>query len=154
MIVCRNMKSSDTLQVYALVNSNLDGSFSLEVIEYFLSFWPEGQYVAVDLFGNIVGVLCGTRMANGRASISLFAVDAKYRGQGIGRRLLDSFKTKCYMEGYREIQLELRITNSVAHKFYVKNGFEIVEKVYNLYGENEHGYRMVAKLKDISHVSS
>lgn len=151
MIIYRNMKPEDMISVYVLMNSNLDGTFSLDVIQYFMSFWPEGQYVAVDLFGNLVGALCGTRLTNGRASIALFAVDSKYRGQGIGSKLFDTFRTKCYMSGYTEMQLELRTDNSSAYKFYTKRGFIITEKVFDLYGPGENGYRMVAK---ISHASS
>jgi ribosomal protein S18 acetylase RimI-like enzyme len=151
MIIYRNMKPEDLISVYALLNTNLDGSFSLDVIEYFMSFWPEGQYVAVDLFGNIVGALCGTKLNNGRASIALFAVEAAHRGQGIGNKLFETFRTKCYMSGFTEMQLELRTDNSSAYKFYTKRGFAITEKVFDLYGPGENGYRMVAR---ISHVSS
>lgn len=154
MIIIRNMEAGDTMPVFALMNSNLDGTFSLDVIEYFLTFWPEGQFVAVDLFGNIVGAICGTLLENGRASIALFAVDSSIRRQGIGGRLFDSFKTKCLIQGRTEIQLELRTDNSVAYKFYTKRGFVITEKVFDLYGPDEHGYRMLVKLDSINHVSS
>ena len=117
MIIYRNMKASDSIAVYALVNSNLDGSFSLDTIEYFMTLWPEGQYVAEDLFGNIVGALCGTRLTNGNASIALFAVDAKCRGQGIGSKLFESFRTRCYMLGYSAVQLEVRTSNKHAYDF-------------------------------------
>jgi ribosomal-protein-alanine N-acetyltransferase len=113
--------------------------------------WPEGQFVAEDLFGNIRGALTGTRMSNGRASIALFAVDSSCRGQGIGSRLLREFRMKCFMQGYTEIQLELRTTNLSARTFYTKHGFIVSETVPDLYGPGEDGYRMVAK---VSHVSS
>jgi ribosomal protein S18 acetylase RimI-like enzyme len=151
MIIYRNMRPEDVLSVHSFLNTNLDGSFALEVIEYFLSFWPKGQFVAVDLFGNIAGVICGAKLANGRANIALFAVDSSVRGQGIGGKLYETFRTECYMEGYSEIQLELRTDNSGAYRFYTRRGFTITEKVFDLYGPGENGYRMVAKL---SHASS
>lgn len=154
MIVCRNMRPEDSVAVYALMNSNLDGTFSLDVIEYFYLCWPEGQYVAEDMFGNIVGAICGTQIDRYRASISLFAVDARSRGQGIGSKLLDSFRTRCYMEGYSEVQLEIRTTNSRAFEFYKRKGFVVTEELPSLYGPNQDGYRMVAVLNKISHVSS
>jgi len=154
MIVCRNMRGDDSLAVYALINSNLDGSFSLDTIEYFLALWPEGQFVAEDLFGNIVGVLCGTRLSNGRASMALFAVDSGRRGQGIGTRLFNSFVMRCRMQGFSEIQLELRTGNTKAYNFYSKRGFVITEIVDSLYGPGENGYRMVMRLNSVNHVSS
>ena len=150
MIIYRNMKAEDIPAAHILVNSNLDGKFSIEVLDYFLSFWPRGQFVAVDLFGNMVGVICGAKLANGRASITLFAVDSPMRGQGIGDKLYQTFRTECYMEGHSEIQLELRTENSSAYRFYSKRGFVISEKVYDLYGPGENGYRMVAELNHAS----
>jgi ribosomal-protein-alanine N-acetyltransferase len=154
MIVCRNMRQSDTVAVYTLVNTNLDGTFSIDVIEYFLLCWPEGQIVAEDIFGNIVGAICGTKSEDGIASISLFAVDAKYRSQGIGHRLYDSFRTRCYMEGHPEIRLELRKTNIRAFNFYQRLGFKIIEEIPSLYGPGEDGLRMSVQLNQINHVSS
>ncbi|MBE6523866.1 MAG: GNAT family N-acetyltransferase [Thermoplasmata archaeon] len=151
MIITRQMRPSDLIGVYALMNTNLDGSFSMETIEYFGTMWPEGQFVAEDLFGNLRGALTGARMSNGRASIALFAVDSGYRGQGIGSRLLREFRMKCFMQGYTEIQLELRTTNISARTFYNRHGFIISETVPDLYGPGEDGYRMVAK---VNHVSS
>ena len=150
MIIYRNMRAEDVPAAHMLLNSNLDGNFSIEVIEYFLSFWPRGQFVAVDLFGNMVGVICGAKLNNGRASITLFAVDAPLRGQGIGGKLFDTFRRECYMEGFSAMQLELRTTNSSAYRFYNKRGFEITEKVFDLYGPGENGYRMVAELNHAS----
>ncbi len=148
------MKASDLIDVYALMNTNLDGSFALETIEYFVTIWPEGQFVAEDIFGNVVGALTGTQKSNGRASIALFAVDKKYRGQGIGTKLFDSFRLKCFMQGYREIELELRTTNSSAFRFYQNKGFAVTENLPSLYGPGEDGYRMVASINGISHASS
>ena len=154
MIIYRAMKAEDSIRIYALFNSNLDGSFSLDVIEYFFLFWPEGQIVAEDIFGNIVGAICGTRVKPGRASIALYAVDSKYRGQGIGTKLLDNYRTRCYMEGFSEVQLEVRVTNTRAIDFYKRQGFAIEETLPSLYAPGEDGYRMVLKLSGINHVSS
>ena len=154
MFIYRNMQASDSIAIYALMNSNLDGTFSLDVIEYFYLCWPEGQLVAEDMFGNIVGALCGTKVDRNRASLSLFAVDARYRGQGIGGKLLESFRTRCYMEGYSEMQLEIRTTNSSAYEFYTNRGFVKTADLPDIYGPGQNGYRMVAKLNRINHVSS
>ncbi len=154
MAVYRSMKASDTIGVYALMNSNLDRPTPIEMIEYFLSMWPEGQFVAEDLFGNIVGAICGTRSVGGMATISLYAVDAKCRGQGIGTGLLDRFKTECWMQGYGSVQLELRVTNTKAYAFYQRHGFRLTEKVPDLYGPGEDGFRMIAMVSEINRASS
>ena len=148
------MRASDLISVYTLMNTNLDGTFSMETIEYFVSMWPEGQFVAEDLFGNIVGALTGTRMSNRRASIALFAVDSRNRSHGVGTKLYDTFRMRCMMEGYSEIQLELRTSNVKAYTFYTNKGFRIVERLPSLYGPGEDGYRMVAPINAVNHVSS
>ena len=150
MIITRPMKEDDLFNVYTLINSNLDGHFSMDTLGYFMDLWPDGQFVAVDLFGNITGVLIGSLLSNGRASIALFAVESKYRGQGIGTRLFNDFRLKCYMSGYKEIQLELRSTNSQAFRFYSNLGFVKTEDVPSLYGPGENGYRMVLRVNNAS----
>ena len=154
MIIYRLMRATDSLKVHALINTNLDGFFSLDTIEYFISLWPQGQFVAEDLFGNIHGALIGSQLANGRANISLFAVDLGSRGQGVGSKLYEMFRTQCYMQGYSEIQLELRVENVNAFNFYSKRGFQVTERIDSLYGPGEDGIRMVSRLNPINHASS
>ncbi len=126
MTVIRNMTLDDSVAVYALMNQNLDGSFSLDVIEYFIMMWPEGQFVAMDIFGNIIGAICGTPIDKKKASITLFAVGTGYRNKGIGTALLERFRTCCFMQGYSEIQLELRTSNEDAMRLYRRNGFSVI----------------------------
>jgi ribosomal protein S18 acetylase RimI-like enzyme len=51
------------------------------------------------------------------------AVLPKYRGQGIGRRLLDACLAKAKSKGITRVELEVRIDNSQAIKLYEKAGF-------------------------------
>jgi ribosomal-protein-alanine N-acetyltransferase len=154
MTIIRSMTLSDSVAVYALMNQNLDGSFSLDVIEYFIMMWPEGQLVATDMFGNIIGAICGSPIDKRRTSITLFAVDAGYRNNGIGTSLLDRFRTCCFMQGYSEIQLELRTTNEGAMRLYKRRGFNVIETVPSLYGPGQDGYRMLLNLGEIKGASS
>lgn len=150
MIICRGMTIADAPSVFAMLSDNLDGAFSLDVIEYFIMMWPEGQFVAEDVTGRIVGALCGNRMSETRASIPLFAVSQKYRNQGIGTRLYESFRTRCHMSGFTEIQLELRTTNKDAFRLYTRWGFSVFEEVPSLYGPGQNGFRMLVRIGRVS----
>lgn len=84
MAMVRQAGEKDLEGVFVLMNSNLDEFFPPSVIMFFQEQWPQGQFVATDVFGNILGAICGSRLEGGRVSISLFAVDESRRGQGIG----------------------------------------------------------------------
>ncbi len=143
MALIRQTSEKDLENVFVLINSSLDDFFPPSVIMFFQEQWPQGQFVATDVFGNILGVICGSRLEGGRASISLFAVDEGCRGQGIGGQLLDAFRRRCFMDGYGIIQLEVRTSNVLAKRFYEKRGFRVTEYLNGFYNDGGDGYRMV-----------
>ncbi len=143
MAIIRQAGEKDLEGVFVLMNSNLDEFFPPSVIMFFQEQWPQGQFVATDVFGNILGAICGSRLEGGRVSISLFAVDESCRGQGIGQQLLDTFRRRCYMDGYSIIQLEVRTSNLLAKRFYEKRGFRVTEHLHGFYNDGGDGYRMV-----------
>lgn len=154
MAYIRRAGERDMESIYQVINLNLDGYFSPDVINFFHSQWPNGQIVAEDPFGRIIGALCGTRIEGGIASISLLAVDSVSRGAGIGTQLLDSFRRICMMEGLGTIVLEVRDTNIRAIKFYERNGFVITEHVKGLYSDGGDGYRMASRAPEARVISS
>ena len=131
-------------QVCALMNANLDQLYSPLVVGFFFAQWPTGQILAEDVFGNLLGAICGSRLDSGRASISLFAVDVAFRGRGIGASLLDAFRRRCMMEGVGVMQLEVRIENVTAMRFYESHGFTRIGHLENFYADGGDAYRMSA----------
>lgn len=146
LIYTRKMNRSDLPSVYCVMNMNLQGYFEPEVMEFFLAQWPDGQFVATNITGKIIGALSGARLDGGRASISLLAVDSAYRGQGVGTALFECVRTACFMSGLGKIQLEVRIDNVPAIDFYRKKGFEITERLPSFYNDGGDGYRMTLDL--------
>lgn len=143
-MIIRQAGEKDFEKVCSIINGNLDDYFSPDVIAFFMSQWPHGQFIAEDVFGNALGVICGSRLDGGRASISLFAVESSFRGKGVGGMLLDAFRRRCFMDGYGTIQLEVRTANSNAIAFYKKRGFVCSEFLPHFYGDGGDAYRMVA----------
>ena len=146
MFYTRRMVEADLQQAFTVLNLNLDDYFAPEVVGFFLSQWPEGQFVATDISGRVVGVLCGARLSGDRASVSLLAVDGAYRGQGAGSALLDLLRRACFMSGIATVQLEVRTSNAGAIRFYTRRGFRIAEELPAFYNDGGDGYRMVCDL--------
>lgn len=138
------MTANDITDVFAVLNLNLDDYFAPEVIGFFLTQWPEGQFVAETYAGRIVGALCGSRLGGNRASVALLAVDSSVRGKGAGSALLSDLRQACLMQGISTIQLEVRTTNVSAISFYQRRGFVVSEHLPSFYNDGGDGYRMVS----------
>ena len=89
------------------------------------------DYVVVALIDNeIVGYLAGT--INGKGSyeeiqygeINNMLVNSNYRGYGIGKKLIDSFKSHCKENNIFHLKVTASFKNTNAIEFYKKNGFE------------------------------
>lgn len=61
--------------------------------------------------------------------LDALAVDARYRGKGIGTKLIDLTKAKAQNEGYKVLSLIVFADNLKAQSLYKKSGFEIVKKI-------------------------
>lgn len=150
--IIRQTAPADAGAVLALVNNNLDDYFHPDIVDFFLMQWPTGQFIATDFLNRPLGVLVGSRLSRGRASISLLAVNSGVRSMGVGTQLLAYFRRRCMMEGYSMMQLEVRTTNASAIRFYEKQGFRISETLPNFYSNGGSAYRMVCNvMEDAEH---
>ena len=77
--------------------------------------------------------------------LNLFVLE-KYRGQGIGKKLVDEVINVCNKENINTLTLEVRVSNSYAIKMYEDIGFKLgtVRKKY--YENNEDALLMVLEL--------
>lgn len=142
-MIVRQADERDASKIFEIVNYSLDDYFSPEVVNFFLTQWPDGQFIAEDVFGNPVGAICGSLLEGGVAAISLFAVMPGHQDHGVGTRLLESFRRRCLMDGISTIQLEVREENVHAMMFYEKRGFRKTEFLPCFYSNGGNGYRMV-----------
>ena len=86
----------------------------------------------------IVGYLVG----NKDGCIISFAVLEKYRGAGLGKKLLLMYLNEMRLLGYKKVILRVKTSNDIAHKLYDSVGFKTISVLDNYYGENIHGYLM------------
>ena len=108
-------------------------------------WWRDGFLVA-DRDGHPVGFLSAVINADGQARVLMFAVSAGSRRQGIGRLMMDAFVRSCAMRGLRRIELEVRVSNEEAIRFYKRYGFEIAQLLPKFYTDGEDGYKMIKHL--------
>lgn len=106
-------------------------------------FWKEyilynNSFVAIKdsiVYGYI---LCGSR-----GEICSFCVDEKYRGQGLGKLLLDTVINHFKNKGDNvTLSLQVRVNNSTAISLYKSRGFIIERVLPGYYGDGEDGYSM------------
>lgn len=76
-----------------------------------------------------------------RVEIEYISVLEQYKKLGIGTKLLNEIEKL----NIKNITLEVSESNQIAINFYKKNGFKIVTKRDNYYG-NEDGYLMIKEL--------
>ena len=86
----------------------------------------------------IVGVARLHFNSKEEAQIRYMAVDENYRNRGIGSKMLENLEKIAKEKGARYIILNAR-ENAV--EFYLKNGYELIEKSYLLFGTIQH-YKM------------
>ncbi|MBV0894151.1 ribosomal protein S18-alanine N-acetyltransferase [Microbacterium sp. NC79] len=85
---------------------------------------PHGRYLVVEQAGELLGY-GGVRVVQGshEGDIQTIAMGAAARGRGLGRALLRALLDAGLDRGAREIFLEVRADNDVAHALYVSEGF-------------------------------
>ena len=69
---------------------------------------------------------------NGRGDIGLLAVDAAFRGQGIGYKLITAAQKQFLQDNYKYSQVVTQLGNIAACRLYEKSGY-VIEKIENFY---------------------
>ncbi|GAB6877525.1 hypothetical protein JCM13210_22530 [Thermaerobacter litoralis] len=57
------------------------------------------------------------------AHVTTIAVDPEFRGRGVGNRLLTALEERALRYGCRRMTLEVRVSNHVAQRLYLRHGF-------------------------------
>jgi ribosomal-protein-alanine N-acetyltransferase len=81
------------------------------------------------------------------AHLNLLAVAPQHRRQGLGRQLLRWLSATAIEAGVFRINLELRVSNEAARRFYERMGFEARELMQGYYQGREAALRMSRALQ-------
>lgn len=121
------------LQIVDLCREDLDQVSKIEA-ECFSMPWsrksleevldnPWAFYVTAKEEGNIVGY-CGAYVILDEGDINQVAVVPAYRGQGVGRRMMQVLLKRLKQAGARAVTLEVRVSNEPAIALYEALGFQ------------------------------
>ena len=117
---------------------NMKWTYSEKGEKYFKDVIEKGTvWVAVDnqkVIGYLAGIICGrsSYKINTLAEIDNIFVDEKYRGKGIGKKLVSEFKKYCINNKIEEIKVTTNALNTNARGFYENNGFKDFEATYKM----------------------
>jgi len=92
--------------------------------------------------GKVVGFICGSINGEKEARIMILVVDKEYRGQGIGRKLLELFEEEAKKLKVEKMRLEVKTSNKVAISLYKKIGFIISNMLPAYYNDGSDAYVM------------
>ena len=110
------------------------------------SFGTENFHgILADEDGEILGY-GGITIAEDEADIDNLAVAEEYRAGGVGSALLEGLSDIAKKSGVKKVFLEVRVSNAVAMKLYLKNGFKGVYARTRYYSDGEDCLVMVKEL--------
>ncbi len=134
-----------------------------DIIEMLSMLAKEGIYHSEDLYvliyenyrdliliaeknNKIAGFVMGVLSSEDSGRILVLFVDKKYRGLGIGKKLMQAIIKKLTARyGVREISLEVHEKNIAAISLYESLGFKKVKKLRGYY-DGEDGWLMVKRV--------
>ena len=145
MVEIRKLKNWEFMDfmniLYKIFPDRANPNLFLNLYEVF----PDGFIVAVE-DRKFIGFAVGTITYEEKGKIILIGVDKDYRNKGIGSKLLKRLLLIFSLKGVNEVELEVRVSNSDAIKFYEKRGFKKKERISGYYEDGEDAYIMVKSL--------
>jgi ribosomal protein S18 acetylase RimI-like enzyme len=146
-VALRGFVPSDVVAISGIVAEALREHYDPGLYEALGAPWPPGFIVAAGPDGHPVGFLLGVHQREGEGRVLMFAVDRRFRRQGIGELLMRSFLERCRDRGLFRATLEVRVSNATAIRFYTRFRFSVADLLRNYYSDGEDGYQMVRELR-------
>lgn len=91
-------------------------------------FGKGGIFLVAEINGKIIGTIGVVKERSKIARLKRMYVHKKYRGKGVGQRLLNKAILFCKKRGYEKLVLSTYPKMKDAIEFYLSNGFEIRKK--------------------------
>lgn len=144
----RHMTEDDITKVYEVERKSFPFPFGEVLIGNIYYAAPELCFV-IESNSEIVGFLLGGYTAiPKRAHILSIAVLEKYRGQGLGRKILTYFLDSIGKLGYLSVKLEVNVDNHKAIKLYEEFNFKIDSRIRKYYQDDSDAYLMIRVKKE------
>lgn len=138
----RSARLEDLEQIYRIEIESFKIPYPLEYLYLLLSLAGDLFIVAVRC-NEIVGYAVGLLRIDNTGHIVSIAVANKYRGRGIGKRLLQELERRLKDKGAKRFRLEVRVSNRIAINLYLKLGYRIDRVIPRYYPDGEDAYLMI-----------
>lgn len=139
--IIRQFEPRDISRVLDVAESSLSEYYTNSLVIDLFEAWPEGFRVYV-VDNRIVAFMICSRISPNEARILMFAVEEKYRRQGIGDALMRDFIEFCGKNGFISLKLEVKTDNDSAINFYKKYGFVITSRLRAYYSDASDAFTM------------
>lgn len=139
------MRVADIAAVQAIEQNSFTDPWSRETLEEALELFPSTNFIA-DSKGKVAGfIICGVENTGEEiyGHICSLAVAPHHRGSGMGSALVQRAEYQVMLTGATAMQLEVRVSNTKAQKFYQKLGYEPVFQIAGYYANTEDAIVMM-----------
>lgn len=141
----RRATPADIPAIVAIENQSFADPWDQSVFLEALTYYPSTYFVAV-CDGSIAGFLVGALEDTGEniyGHICNIGVDPRYRGRGIGGLLVRRLEHQAALELATGVQLEVRVSNIGAQRFYQHLGYRPVFGIDQYYANGEDALVMM-----------
>lgn len=144
----------DFERIRELISADLSEPYCVYVYRFFLHEWPQLCYLAKTAEGECIGVvMCKLephRDVRLRGYIGMLAVETKYRGNSIAKRLVLKSIEAMIEQGADEVMLETEVVNKPALGLYENMGFIRSKRLFRYYLNQHDAYRLILPLGERS----
>ena len=144
-IEVRRAKPADVPAIAAIERETFPDPWGEGVFLETINYFPSTFFVAAS-GGEVIGFLVGGLEDTGElvyGHICNIAVRPGYQQRGVGRILLKRAEHQFVVETASGVQLEVRVSNKPAQKFYLRNGYREVFTIPNYYANGEDALVMM-----------
>lgn len=135
-------KNDNKKQIYNLAlesgkfsRFNLDKNFKRREFKKLYYKWVDNSFnkefadaVLVYKFENEIIGFVTYKISDDFATIGLIAISPLYQGKGVGRKLINAVEMELLNRQIEELRIPTQFQNEIACKFYMKLGYQIIEK--------------------------
>ncbi|MEM0491157.1 MAG: ribosomal protein S18-alanine N-acetyltransferase [Acidilobaceae archaeon] len=145
----RQAMLSDISSILEVENDSFDVKerFNSEIFTWLLISYPE-LFLVLECGNEIAGYAAGVIEAN-RCQLVSIAVKSTYRGRRLGKCLLRAFEDKCLKFNVGSIRLEVKVSNNVALRLYLSEGYRVIGKIKNYYSDGSDALLLEKRLSNI-----
>jgi len=127
--------------VLKLASDNLPERYNPSLFNYFYETNNE-SFIVAEIGHKVIGFMVGVKIDDENANILMLSVSKQYQRKKIGSMILSEFLKLAKVGGIKTLELEVRVDNKKAIKFYEKHGFKIINKILDFYQNGESAYTM------------